>query len=398
MRPVLPFAVLLALLLTIAAPAGAKVRTGPAGTAFYKPPSPLPGKSHGDPIWARALTGEPALASAGSNRLVLYRSVGVGGKTVAVSGTVSVPKGKAPKGGWPVITWGHGTTGIADQCAPSRDTAGTTVHGLISYAYPLFNSWLKKGYAVVRTDYSGLGTPGDHPFLNGDSEGYGVLDMVRAARSSDPRIGKRVVIAGHSQGGQAALFAASLAPKWTPELTVRGTVAFAPVSHLSEQLPLARALKDPGPLTAFAVMIARGLDLADPALHVPSALSDKAAPLYPQVNQRCLPDLRAADSFGPIAPAEIFRDGADLTPAAHALDRLDDAENLTIRTPVRIEQGTADTTVLPPFTDQLAQALEKRGTPLVYKKYDGVDHGGAVVAAAPSADATSYITSRLGRR
>src|SRR4051794_15879823 len=123
MRQLSALLALLALLLVAAvSPAAAKVKTGPAGNAFYTPPSPLPGKAHGDAIWARKLSGEAALKSAGSNWLVLYRSMGSDGKPIAVSGTVSVPKGKAPKKGWPVISYDHGTTGIADQCAPSRDS------------------------------------------------------------------------------------------------------------------------------------------------------------------------------------------------------------------------------------------------------------------------------------
>ena len=42
--------------------------------------------------------------------------------------------------------------------------------------------WIKAGYAVVRTDYDGLGTPGVHQYLVGTSEGRSVLDAVRAAR------------------------------------------------------------------------------------------------------------------------------------------------------------------------------------------------------------------------
>ena len=87
----------------------------------------------------------------------------------------------------------------------------------------------------MRTDYEGLGTPGAHPYLIGRSEGHSVLDAVRAARKLDKRLGKRVVLAGHSQGGQSVLWAASLAPNYTPDLKVRGTVALAPVSHLAEQ-------------------------------------------------------------------------------------------------------------------------------------------------------------------
>ena len=210
------------------------------------------------------------------------------GKAVAVSGTVSIPKGKAPKGGWPVITWGHGTTGIADACAPSRDSASNPAHAVINYAYPLLQRWLKAGYAVVRTDYEGLGTPGEHPYLIGRSEGYSMLDMVRAARKLDKHLGKKVIISGHSQGGQSALFAASLAPKWTPELKVRGTVALAPVSHLAEQLPLLGALTEPGGLSGLAAMILRGIDAAAPQLGVSDSLGDRAAALYPQTLTKCL--------------------------------------------------------------------------------------------------------------
>ena len=93
---------------------------GPAGDAFYTPPATLPSGPHGTPVWQRKLTGEPVLKSAKTNTLLLYRSTAVDGKTIVVSGDVAVPKGKAPKGGWPVITWAHGTVGIADACAPTR--------------------------------------------------------------------------------------------------------------------------------------------------------------------------------------------------------------------------------------------------------------------------------------
>src|SRR4051812_12798832 len=180
-----------ALLLVAALPAtaAAKVRKGPAGTAFYTPPSHLHGKGHGGLIWARRLAGAAALHGGSANKLLLYRSVSARGKAVAVSGTVALPKGHAPKGGWPIVAYAHGTTGIADACAPTRDSAGNPAHGLIAYAYPLLQRWLKAGYAVVRTDYEGLGTPGVHAFLNGHGEGYSVLDSVRAARKLDKRLG-----------------------------------------------------------------------------------------------------------------------------------------------------------------------------------------------------------------
>ena len=72
------------------------------------------------------------------------------------------------------------------------------------------------------------------------------------------------MIAGHSQGGQAALWAASLAPRYTPDLKVRGTVAFAPASHVAEQSALLPSLMTPSPLSGLVALILRGLDIARP--------------------------------------------------------------------------------------------------------------------------------------
>ena len=241
------------------------------------------------------------------------------GASTAVSGTLAVPKGRAPKGGWPVISWAHGTTGIADQCAPSRGGgAGPSMLG----------RWLKAGYAIVRTDYEGLGTPGDHPYLIGRSEGHSVLDAARAARKLDTRLSKRVVIAGHSQGGQSALWAAALAPKYTPDLKLRGTVAFAPASHLEEQAALLPNLKTPGALSGLVAMILRGLDVAEPGLLVSAALTERAAALYPQTLTECLDVLARPTSFGALAPAEMIGTDVDSSAAYRALGALDDPEGL----------------------------------------------------------------------
>ena len=67
-------------------------------------------------IWARKASSRGALKPAAYTDLVLYRSRADNGSTIAVSGSITVPNGNAPKGGWPIITWAHGTTGIADIC------------------------------------------------------------------------------------------------------------------------------------------------------------------------------------------------------------------------------------------------------------------------------------------
>ena len=368
-----------------------KVVKGPAGLAFYnKKPKKMP-KQHGRLIWQRKATGAVPLKSASSTRTILYTSKTPAGKLVTVSGTVSVPKGKAPRGGWPVITYGHGTTGIADKCAPSRNRANGPATSYISYTDPVQNDWLKAGYVVLRSDYQGLGTPGLHSFLIGKAAGRSVLDIVRAARDLNPKISKKYVIAGHSQGGHAALFAAGAATKWVPELKLKGTVAFAPASHIAEQAALLPALTAPSSLTALAAMIVKGGESVSDAIDPQALLSDPVLEFYPDTKTECLSRLAESDNLGGIAPSEMIRDGADLD---SLLDLLT-LQNPAVKTaaPILLAQGTADTTTYKFLTDSLNTELVELGDKVDYNLYEGADHGGVLDAA--TADVTTFLNERL---
>jgi dienelactone hydrolase len=373
--------------------AQAKVTKAPRGLAFYKPPKHLPAQ-HGTLIWARKAGALVPLTNARYTKLVLYSSRSAQNRHIAVSGSVAVPKGKPPKGGWPVITWAHATTGVADVCAPSRDFAGTPSPTGETYINNDLNAWLAAGYAVLRTDYEGLGTPGKHPFLVGKSEGHGVLDILQAARELDPRIGKRYLIAGHSQGGHAALFAAGEAKKYLPKLKLRGTVAFAPASHLLDQESLLPSLTSPSALTALATLILDGASTQSKAINVNQLLSDRVLAFYPLLQQQCLPRLGQSDELGGIPPSELERSGADpsaVNPVLAAMNPL-----VRSRAPIQIEQGESDTTVFKVFTDKLKDELVAAGNQVTYKTYPGIDHGGVVTAG--ESDALAFFQQMLPAR
>jgi hypothetical protein len=217
----------------------AVLASGTNAGARRQGPKPVPDPAQGDGgvsafyTWdkqvpatpGRLLRQEPLpeillLENASKGLRLLYTSTdGVGGKTpIAASGAMFVPKGPAPAGGWPIIAWAHGTTGVADVRAPSwaprskRDT-------------DYLNAWLAQGYAVVAADYQGLGTPGGHPWMSVRSEGWSVLDSVRAALGAFTQLANAVVIVGQSQGAHAALSAALLARAYAPAINVKSTVA-----------------------------------------------------------------------------------------------------------------------------------------------------------------------------
>src|SRR5712671_4234697 len=96
------------------------------------PSSRRPGAARGALISAQPLNTAAALPSAARNFLVLYNSRSPDDSDVVVSATVSIPAGNPPAGGWPLITWTHGTTGLAPQCAPSSDTVDGPEHTYLS--------------------------------------------------------------------------------------------------------------------------------------------------------------------------------------------------------------------------------------------------------------------------
>lgn len=197
-----------------AAPASAD--TGPAGDAFYVPPNPLPPGAAGDVIWWRT---SPSPVAAASAWQVLYRSTTAAGGATAVSGTVLVPT--APFAGVrPVVAYAAGTQGWGDQCAPSKSIASNTFDEQFAVT-----NLLNRGWAVVVTDYPGLGTPGDETYNVGIPEGFAVLDSLRAATRltvAGLSPSAPMAVEGYSQGGAAAGWAAQQASSYAPELRLAG--------------------------------------------------------------------------------------------------------------------------------------------------------------------------------
>ncbi|MEJ0065614.1 MAG: alpha/beta fold hydrolase [Caulobacteraceae bacterium] len=132
---------------------------------------------------------------------------------------------QTPAGGRPIVAWAHPTSGIEPRCGTSLATFRfEQIMGL--------RDMIRRGYIVTATDYPGLGAGGPHPYLVGVSEGRAVLDSVRAAQNLTHEQGVDVALWGHSQGGQAVLYAGLLAASYAPELRLAGVAAAAPATEL----------------------------------------------------------------------------------------------------------------------------------------------------------------------
>jgi pimeloyl-ACP methyl ester carboxylesterase len=241
------------------------------------PPNPLPAGPHGGIIWCRPSASPVSGVNAWQ---ILYLSTTVTGARTAVSGTVLVP-GAAFPGTRPVVAYAAGTQGWGDQCAPSKEM----VAGNFDEQFAV-NNLLNKGWAVVVTDYPGLGTPGDEAYNVGIPEGYAVLDALRAATllpggglSTSAPVG----IEGYSQGGGAADWAAQEQPSYAPGLHLEGVAAGGTPANLQ-----AVAANINGTVWfAFLAGTALGFNAVYPSLNLNGELTPAGQAALAQLDTMC---------------------------------------------------------------------------------------------------------------
>jgi hypothetical protein len=252
------------LALAIVPSASATPVEGPAGEAFYTPPSKAPAGTAGELVWYRPASIDLDVPlPANKAWTVLYQSTGQRGEADFVTGTVIVPTAKwSGKGSRPVVTVGIGTQGIASKCAPSKQViTGTEYDGSA-----IIDS-LKAGYAVDLTDYQGYTNGAIPTYTAGKAEGQAVLDIVRAGRQvpgsglseSDPTYAW-----GYSQGGQAVGWAGELQASYAPNVKLSGIVAGGVPANLLEFGAFSGASVGSG----FGIISAVGLESAYPELNL----------------------------------------------------------------------------------------------------------------------------------
>lgn len=347
--------------------------------SFYAEPDPLPSGPAGTLIKFEQV---PSHGVDGTVYKVMYLSQDLDNHMVPVTGTVYVPNAARPAGGYPVVSWGHGTNGMAEQCTPSLDPAN---------AVPLLNQLLAQGWEVTASDYQGEGTPGPLPYLVGTIAARDTIDIVRAARHLSPaHASSRYVVWGHSEGGQTAMFALKIGPSYATELHLAGVVAGAPPSQFYAVYTF---LKN-SPFRYYLLMAVEGFHTAygskAPLDEVLTPVGIQALSLLTKGCDSYLASHVGQYSFSSVSKGDPFN-----VPAWRKLIDENDPGTFSSASPVPllIIQGGSDEQIPVVSTQLLAQHLCGLGQTLQRWIYPGQSHAGVI--AVSRSDMIRWIADRF---
>lgn len=340
-------------------------------------------------------------ATAGQSVVMTYKMLGMNNTEVQATALVFTPKTAPPAKGWPIVVWAHGTTGVADICAPSRSQLNTYIQAMIE-------GLLAAGYVVVAPDYEGLGEPANdelHPFLNVKSEAFSITDAVVAARNYlGNKVSNRWMTVGHSQGGHAALGAAQYQSR--AQLDYKGTVAVAPASNLeliltageslaAQQTDLTEKITTLASLDTFTALITAGLRNPNPSLQYSQVFKSPTDQIADNAETDCYTSLGqefglgmqayALNNAGDISNYPRTQSGfMNLSPVRKFLDTDSQPLQVKIDTPIIIYQGAMDTTVPKAATDTLLSGEAAKNSQISYRTNTTWDHGTAYVLNIPN--------------
>jgi hypothetical protein len=334
---------------------------------FYTAPHPVPAHPPGTLLRYQRLT-DLNVAGATAYR-IMYVSRSLQDEPIVVTGTSLVPPGAAPAGGRRLLGVAHGMTGIADQCAPSKFPGVTEI--------VFTGQFVQAGYLVSMTDFEGLGTPGRHPFVVGESEGRSTLDAIRAARQlPDAHGGDQLALAGYSQGGHGSLFAGQLAATWAPELHHVATFAGGPGTELDVIAAVVPGL--PNLAGVFYLGVA-GLNAAYPEAELSLILTPEGIENLDIVDQGCAGEVYA--HYAGLDPADLLQPGYTEAEPWLTLLRRNNPGQVATGAPIFVFHSSQDELIPYQLSEIMMNRMCSHGQVVERVTPAAGSHGGATPAA-----------------
>ncbi|KAE8377070.1 Alpha/Beta hydrolase protein [Aspergillus bertholletiae] len=353
---------------------------------FYATASKFPQSQPGDLLKFEAIDPDNLDVISGvSAYRFQYTSQDLDGSPVPATGFIAIPYTSFRRDRkYPAIAYAHGTLGVFAGCPPS--TTPTL------YDYTSWSMLIERGYAIIATDYAGLGNNyTEHKYLSFPVHANDLYYSMVAARKAFPGLfTDEWMSVGHSQGGGAVwklseskLLQTGAAGKYL------GTVALAPASKIYDMALLGTEL-------LLQTSDYASYDILYESLWLPFAIERvfpnmSRAPFAETLQNRTkIASLAQACDYGIMSlayglkPSDLFtpaiKDNADFQKWQ---DMVAPANGDKAAEPMMIVQGLNDTAVLPQITIGSFKDSCLYGNEVHLKLYPGLDHSDVLTAGSP---------------
>ena len=379
--------------------------------AFYETAANFSGSKPGDLLKLEAVNPNTLNVDSG---ITVYRfqytSQDLDGSPIPVTGFVAFPIAPPSwsKGVFPLLAYAHGTIGIYRGCAPS---SGPTL-----FDYKSWSLLTQRGYAVVATDYAGLGNNQTvHKYASFTAHANDVFySVVAANKAFHNMLTPNWVSAGHSQGGSAVWKLAEQVQELTAlnnstmSGAYLGTVSLSPAPRIRDIIYWAVENVLPAKdlhryiITAEIPSIAFALRSVFPAFNISDfiaeplqrrlALADHAQ-LCTTGMMGLTADLSPEELVSPVLVNEVSKNASN-----NLISKWQDMNSIAgggrATAPMLVVQGMADTSVVPAITiAAYKEACRTPGYEVHLSLYPGQDHTPTVVAT--SSEWVDWIEDRF---
>lgn len=292
---------------------------------------------------------------------ILYATKTSAGNLAVSSGVVLVPPGETPKDGWPVIAWAHGTSGADRKCAISRTAMGFAM-------YRVLNAHLKNGYAIVATDYAGLGSDSEVAYMDRIGNAWDVIYSVKAAKKAVGSLGPRWIAMGHSAGAHAVRGVAELQAD-IDDPAYLGIISMSGLQNSRD--PMVNIAKT-APQLAFFIL--HSVKSRYPEFDYADVVTEKGLVLFEQVKTRCQGPGFGRPGPSPLTGAEALKEDWDLNPYVDRYFKMDESNQERYKGPALVLIGENEKDYTLKNDPAVAKRMCEQGVDVLFRIIPDADH------------------------
>lgn len=314
-----------------------------------------------------------------------YTSVDLDNSTVPATAFLAFPYASQANQ-FKLVAFAHGTSGVFRGCAPSTSSN--------LYDYDTWIPLVFAGYAVVGTDYVGLGNNyTSHKYIAAKANANDVYWSTVAAKKVFPQsLSQEWVSIGHSQGGGASWKLSEQEQVQAEETGYLGGIAVAPNTHIYDAVIEGLKL-DEG--SSSNTLRESGSSSYVPSLYfaLRAVYPDYTAPFLSDLAKRRIKLGERAQLCAAALPA-VLHDlnssqiiSSDTLSGVSKIKEFQDlnapAQGDKTSQPLLVIVGGNDTTVYPNITKEAYKHSCKAGNSLHLSIYPGLEHSAVFGASAP---------------